>query len=293
MVENCISYVPTTEEYFSEYSTVLIVLLVVSTGLWALVCGLYYQIVRIIFDRYARLCQFELIIANGIYAVVVVFCIISLAVPIVSEQFNLATLIVFSWCIFALFRYVVLTAGGHNALRQMYESGSERLASGGLLRRLLYKIFGSYNFTRFSIVQFPVVSTIVSVVQIVLHLVDIDEYYRHTYTFLAISVISIVLYLIAFSLLVNLIQPTFPDSKIVKKFKYLRLVVLVIKIQITILEAVFRGVNIECNDFPGEAWSLLNLIKQPLIVVQMIILGFATWTVYRKATKSSIASSVS
>ncbi|XP_062711495.1 uncharacterized protein LOC134289553, partial [Aedes albopictus] len=123
MVENCISYVPTTEEYFSEYSTVLIVLLVVSTGLWALVCGLYYQIVRIIFDRYARLCQFELIIANGIYAVVVVFCIISLAVPIVSEQFNLATLIVFSWCIFALFRYVVLTAGGHNALRQMYESG--------------------------------------------------------------------------------------------------------------------------------------------------------------------------
>lgn len=43
-----------------------------------------------------------------------------------------------------------------------------------------------------------------------------------------------------------------------KKFKYLRLVVLVIKIQITILEAVFRGVNIECNDFPGEAWSLLN-----------------------------------
>ncbi|KXJ78800.1 hypothetical protein RP20_CCG003455 [Aedes albopictus] len=188
--------------------------------------------------------------------VVVVFCIISLAVPIVSEQFNLATLIVFSWCIFALFS-------------------------------------GSYNFTRFSIVQFPVVSTIVSVVQIVLHLVDIDEYYRHTYTFLVISVISIVLYLIAFSLLVNLIQPTFPDSKIVKKFKYLRLVVLVIKIQITILEAVFRGVNIECNDFPGEAWSLLNLIKQPLIVVQMIILGFATWTVYRKETKSSIASSVS
>ncbi|EAT44773.1 AAEL003884-PA [Aedes aegypti] len=152
---------------------------------------------------------------------------------------------------------------------------------------------GGYNFTRFSIVQFPVVSTILSVVQIVLHLVDIDEYYKHIYTFLAISIISILLYLIAFSLLVNLIEPKFPDSKIAKKFKYLRLVVLVIKIQIQILEAIFRGVDIQCNDFPGEAWSLLNLVKQPLIVVQMIVLAFATWTVYRKETKLNIASSVS
>ncbi|XP_062555781.1 uncharacterized protein LOC134220695 [Armigeres subalbatus] len=281
MAGNCIRYVPTTEEYFSEYSTPLAILLAVSGGFLVLIAGLFYQIVRTILVNYAKHCQVELIIANVIYTVIVIFCIISLAVPVVSEQFGLATLIVFSWCIFSLYRYIVLTAGGHNALRQMYQSGSERLASGGLIRRLLYRIFGSYNITRICIIQFPIISTVQSVCQIVLHLVDRDEYYNNLYTLLIISIVSIILYLISFSLLVYLIQPGFPDLQIVKKFKYLRLVVLVIKLQVAILEAIFRGVYIDCTEFPGTAWSLMNLAKQPLIILQMIVLAFATWRVYR------------
>ncbi|XP_065084664.1 uncharacterized protein LOC135706907 [Ochlerotatus camptorhynchus] len=290
MAEDCFSYIPSTEQYFSEYSTPLIVLLVISAVLLVLVTGLFYQNAKIILDLYAQHCQFELVIANGIYMVVVAFCLISLAVPWLSEKFNLATLIVFSWCIFALYRYILWTAGGHGALQQMYESNSERLASGGRLKRLLYRIFGRYCVVRFSIIQFPIVSTIQSTIQIILHFIDIDQFYDTTYIFLPISLTSILLYLVAFSLLVNLIEPSFPDPKIVTKFKFLRLVVLVIKIQVAIMEIIFRQVHIECTDFDGEAWSLFNIIKQPVIMMQMVLLAFATWSLYRKEDKKNATS---
>ncbi|XP_058823914.1 uncharacterized protein LOC131684788 isoform X3 [Topomyia yanbarensis] len=287
MVENCFSYIPSVEEYFAAYSTVLIVLLVLFTIIWFLVGTFYALVVRDINSSYEKHCRPVLIFANGIYLVVVTFSIVSLIVPIASEKLDLASYIIFSWCIFAFYRYIRLIGGGHNELRKIYESGNKRLATGKRLQRLLHRLMGRYIVIRFCIVQFPILTTVISTIQIVFLIVDNDLYYSTSSILLPFSLISIIVYLLAFFLLIISIESSFPDPRIKRKFQLLRLVVLVLKIQVSILEIIFPQLHFECDTFAGEARSLYNFVKQSLIVAEITLLAFATWTVYRKAASKN------
>ncbi|XP_039431766.1 uncharacterized protein LOC120414591 [Culex pipiens pallens] len=283
MASNCFSYIPSVEEYFAAYSTALIVLLAVLAVFLVLVTVLYVQIVKHLVRRYEPRCQKALIFSNGIYLVIVVLCIVAVA----SEKMELVSVILFSWSVLALYMYIVMVAGGHDNVGNYYESNNSSLGQGGRIRRILFRLFGKYKRVRIYIIQFPIVTTILNIIQIVYYFTDVDRYYRTVYAFLPFSLTSILLYLISFTLLVNFLGPSFPDQQIKKKFQFLRLAVLVIKIQTTILEAIFRQLHFECDTFAGEAWSLYNLIKQPLIVVQISLLALATWNIYRKEAKDS------
>ncbi|XP_058455747.1 uncharacterized protein LOC131433036 [Malaya genurostris] len=289
MSQNCFSYLPSVEEYFAAYPTVLIVLLVLFTIIWFLVGSFYTLIVKDIVSRYEKNCQSQLIFANVIYVVVVTSCIVSLTVPIVSEKLDLVSYIIFSWCIFAFYRYIRLIGGGHKTIQAIYETNNHRLSLGNRFQRLVHRIVGKYKVARCFIVQFPILTTLISTVQIVLLIIDEDLYYGTSLIFLPFSLISIILYLIAFSLLIIFIESTIPDLQIKKKFQFLRLVVLVLKIQVSVLEIIFRQVHFECDNFAGEARSLFNFVKQSLIVVEITLLAFATWNIYRKEKRKTVS----
>ncbi|XP_055544543.1 uncharacterized protein LOC129729751 [Wyeomyia smithii] len=281
----CFSYIPSVEEYFAAYSTTLIVLLTICSISLLLVATLYTRVVKVVVTQYSKPGRIELILTNVIYVVVVVFSIISLAVPLFSEKLDLVSYIIFSWCIFTFYRYIRLAAGGHNALKETYELNIQSLATGNRLRRAIRKLFAKYITVRLSILQFPIVTTIISGTQIGFYSADEDLYHRTSASILPLHLISIILYLIAFALLIKNIESTFTDLQIKQKFRLLRLVVLVLRIQVSILEIIFRNVYINCDSFAGASRSIFNFVKQMLIVTEISILAIVTWKVYRREEK--------
>ncbi|XP_055612104.1 uncharacterized protein LOC129758587 isoform X1 [Uranotaenia lowii] len=285
MSQDCFSYIPSVGEYFTEYKSVLIALLVVFTIALLGVTFLYVQVVKAIRKNYRQYNWLSLILCNGIYMIILIFSIVSLVVPVLSDRMDLLSFVALSWCIYAFFWYIRLNCGGDEELRNMYEMKSGELLTGGKIKRKLFRYFGKYSAIKFYIVQFPFVATIVSITEIAFYFVNEDRYYRIVFFFLPVSIVSIVLKFIAFLLLIRYIKSSYPDSLLEKKFRLIRLVVLAVKIQVSILQAIFRQLHFDCDSYPGQAWSIYNFVKQPLIVAEISVLAYLTWKVYRSEAK--------